>query len=250
MRTCWGRAAKAGLAVGAIALYLDESGVVRPWRWVCHTVRVPGGGGKAPAERHLRVLVKQKPPPIGCTEWPAGRVLLEWAMGEVPPKGATVLEFGAGVGVTALGLALSSSTGDEPMSGEAPRTKILATDVCEASLQNMRANAAANGIDCNAPMGAGVLSVGVWDAAGGEAAVHRLFTDFGLNPSALTHVVGGDVMYHGFEGAAADANQGLASTLAALLNANPNINVTLLLVDRFSGGTVAAVSQVRKDFFT
>lgn len=48
-------------------------------------------------------------------------------------------------------------------------------------------------------------------------------------------------MYHGFDVA---ADRGLVSTLAALLKANPNTKVTLLLVDRFSGGTVAAVSQV------
>lgn len=199
-------------------------------------------------ELSLRVHVKQKPPPIGCTEWPAGRVLLEWAVGQVPPTGATVLEFGAGVGVTALGLAMASSARDEPLPGQATRTTILATDVCEESLENLRANAAANGVGCSTPMAPGVLSVGVWDAAGGEAAVERLKTDFGLDPSDLTHVVGGDVMYHGFEGAVAEANKGLASTLAALLKANPNINVTLLLVDRFSGGAVAAVSQVRRVF--
>ena len=41
-----------------------------------------------------------------------------------------------------------------------------------------------------------------------------------------------------------ESNAGLASTLAALLEANPRLQITLLLVDRFSGGAVAAVSQV------
>ena len=41
-----------------------------------------------------------------------------------------------------------------------------------------------------------------------------------------------------------ESKAGLASTLAALLEANPKLQITLLLVDRFSGGAVAAVSQV------
>lgn len=48
-------------------------------------------------------------------------------------------------------------------------------------------------------------------------------------------------MYHGFD---READRGLVATLAALLRENPNIKVTLLLVDRFSGGTVAAVCGV------
>lgn len=48
-------------------------------------------------------------------------------------------------------------------------------------------------------------------------------------------------MYHGFD---VEADRGLVSTLAALLKANPDIKITLLLVDRFSGGAVAAVSHV------
>jgi hypothetical protein len=131
-------------------------------------------------------------------------------------------------------------------------TRIVATDICEASLENLRANAAANGIavcsvalDSSSPKSHASLTVGVWDAVGGDKALERLRDDIGIDPSALTHVIGGDIMYHGFDSmVAAQASQGLVSTLAALLHANPQINVTLLLVDRFSGSTVAAVSQV------
>jgi len=183
------------------------------------------------------------------TEWPAGRVLLEWAVGAIPPTGAKVLELGAGVGVMALGLSLACASA-QAHSALGPPTVIVATDVCETSLQNLRANAAANQIAVcavdspNAGGQYGSLAVGVWDAAGGQASVRRLSLDFGIDPRTLTHVVGGDVMYHGFDGATDVANEGLASTLAALLAVNPNLNITLLLVDRFSGGTVAAVSQV------
>ena len=243
------RIAQASLAASAAALYIDENSLLQPWRWVTHTLHMPGAG-KTPNALQVHVRVKAKPPPIGCTEWPAGRVLLQWAVNEVPPTGATVLEFGAGVGVTALGLALRSGKGIEEQEKECP-TRIVATDICEASLENLRANAAANGIavcsvalDSSSPQSHASLTVGVWDAVGGNKALERLRDDIGIDPCALTHVIGGDIMYHGFDSMAAEASQGLVSTLAALLHANPQINVTLLLVDRFSGSTVAAVSQV------
>jgi len=247
------RIAKASLAASAAALYLDENGLLQPWRWVTHTLHLPGAG-KAPNALQVHVRVKARPPPIGCTEWPAGRVLLQWAVNEVPPTGATVLEFGAGVGVTALGLALRSGIlqgkGIKQEEKECP-TRIVATDICEASLENLRANAAANGIavrsvalDSSSPKSQASLTVGVWDAVGGDKALERLRDDIGIDPCALTHVIGGDIMYHGFDSMAAEASRGLVSTLAALLHANPQINVTLLLVDRFSGSAVAAVSQV------
>ena len=246
------RMAQAGLAAGAIALYLDERGLVRPWRWVRHAVRVPARDGEAGQRAigdvvDLRARIKARPPPIGCTEWPAGRVLLEWAVGEVPQDGARVLEIGAGVGVTSLGLArtLAHSAGGSA----GPATAIVATDVCEASLDNLRENARANGIevlsatDWQAPAHPGCIHIGAWDAAGGDESVRSLHANLGIDPRTLTHVIGGDVIYHGFGDGG--ANGGLVRTMAALLKANPDIKVTLLLVDRFSGGTVAAVSQVR-----
>ena len=247
------RRLQAGLAAGAVALYVDERGLIRPWRWVRHTVRAPAdvseeGAARALGNADLRLRMKARPPPIGCTEWPAGRVLLQWAVGEVPPAGARVLEIGAGVGVTSLGLAqiFARIAGAQGTLGgnEGQATAIIATDVCEASLDNLRGNARANGIvvreaaDFQGPPRHGCIHVGAWDAASGEQSVQRLQADLGIDPKTLTHIIGGDVIYHGF-------CDGLVRTLAILLRANPNINVTLLLVDRFSGGAVAAVSQVR-----
>lgn len=240
------RPLQAGLAAGAVALYVDERGLIRPWRWVRHTVRAPADVSKEGAARaDLRLRVKARPPPIGCTEWPAGRVLLEWAVGEIPPAGARVLEIGAGVGVTSLGLAQIFAGAQGALGGTAGQaTAIIATDVCEASLDNLRGNARANGIavretaDFQGPPRHKCIHVGAWDAASGGQSVQRLRADLGIDPQTLTHIIGGDVIYHGF-------GDGLVRTLAILLRANPNINVTLLLVDRFSGGAVAAVSQVR-----
>jgi len=59
------RAARAGLAAGSVVLYLDERGLVRPWRWVHHIVHVPALGASQPLKVDFQVLVKARPPPIG-----------------------------------------------------------------------------------------------------------------------------------------------------------------------------------------
>jgi hypothetical protein len=250
---------KAGLAAGAVAWYLDEKGLVRPWRRVRHAMFVPSVVGEPTKIMELFFRVKACPPPIGCAEWPAGRVLLEMALDMIPPSDETVLEIGAGVGVTALGLAKSSAAARALHIHTQP-TAVVATDICEASLENLRTNAASNGITVrpvrsnheqgyhdvvDGELPPATLTVGLWDAAGGQGAVQRLNLDLGIDARDLTHVLGADIMYHGFDNVAAAANEGLVSTLAALLKANPNIQITLLLVDRFSGGAVAAVSQAR-----
>ena len=270
---------RACAVAGAAAWYLDERGSLRSWRRASHSFVLPPMRESlhAPAKLDLALRVKVRPPPIGCADWPAGRALLEVALRDIPRSGAKVLELGAGVGVTALGLA-KASTCAAVISNARP-TEIVATDVCEASLANLRENATSNGVAVTCVHGTtrdhaaachstAVLSTGVWDAAGGKAAVERL-KSLGVDPLELTHVLGSDVMYHGFDDAASvgrplmlarvlrderhffsdfrvqmESNAGLASTLAALLEANPRLQITLLLVDRFSGGAVAAVSQV------
>ena len=124
---------------------------------------------------------KARPPPIGCTEWPAGRVLLEWAVREVPTSGATVLEFGSGIGTTALGFALATRA-----QGAGSPSTIIATDVCSQSLDNLKRNAACNAIpvsDAGYPQAA-TVRVGLWDASEGQAAVRRLRKDFGPSLSS------------------------------------------------------------------
>ena len=166
------RALRGSAGACAVVLCADERGLVRPWRWQLHAV----------GDVLLRLRFKARPPPIGCSEWPAGRVLLEWAVREVPTSGATLLEFGAGIGTTALGFALAARA----QGGEAPST-VIATDVCEEALRNLSANAAANGIlvqgarhGASCPQeGKASVTVGPWDASEGEAAVRRLRSDFG-----------------------------------------------------------------------
>jgi hypothetical protein len=167
------RALRGSAGACAVALCLDERGLVRPWRWQQHAVR---------DDVLLRLRFKARPPPIGCAEWPAGRVLLEWAVREVPMSGATLLEFGAGIGTTALGFALAARA----QGGTTPST-VIATDVCEEALRNLSANAAANEISVlgashgsSSPHeGKASVRVGTWDASDGEAAVRRLRSDFG-----------------------------------------------------------------------
>ena len=203
---------RACAVAGAAAWYLDERGSLRSWRRASHSFVLPAMRESlhAPAKLDLELRVKVRPPPIGCADWPAGRALLEVALRDIPRSGAKVLELGAGVGVTALGLA-KASTCAAVISNARP-TEIVATDVCEASLANLRENATSNGIAVTRIPGTkqdhaaachstAVLSTGVWDAAGGKAAVERL-KSLGVDPLELTHVLGSDVIYHGFDDAA------------------------------------------------
>jgi hypothetical protein len=223
------RVMQAGAAGCAAALYLDERGMLRTWRWQhlnvkmtapladlqlkvsmqhpalmsrapkagvfgCFDFRPEGGRGvraRPPGRSTLQLVTvhsgclqlrfKARPPPIGCTAWPAGRVLLEWAVREVPTTGSTILEFGSGIGTTSLGLALAARAAHENRAGGAPST-IIATDICSRSLETLLENAASNGIPV-ADAGcsrAALLRVGQWDASEGEAAVGRLRSELGL----------------------------------------------------------------------
>ena len=157
----------------------------------------------------------------GCVDWPAGRVLLQWALdGGVPRSGGTVLEIGSGVGLASIGLALAIAAGDgrSPAKAQAapsaasapPPSHVIASDVCQEALANLRANAAAHGLlakeeaapSCSEPWPAHTsaardaplpqpprLQVVSWDAAGGASAVGRLPVD----ARQLTHVIGADL---------------------------------------------------------
>ena len=86
--------------------------------------------------------------PIGCLDWPAGRVLLQWALDHLP-AGSTTLEVGSGIGTVSVGLACANRD-------------VVATDVDEEALELLRSNAALNGA---------TLAVSQWDASLGESAV-------------------------------------------------------------------------------
>ena len=197
---------------------------------------------------HLNLIEKQcdlrvatKPPPIGAADWPASRGLLAWMLTDQPPKqGDVVLEVGSGVGLTAIGLAVEWAN----IQG----LQVVATDVCQESLENLRFNARTNGIEIDEELDGDAtgsliprLHAIQWDAAGKNAA--------NLLPSSLltrlTHVICADVVYHG--GATdriSDGSGGFVKTLSDLFIIRPNLVVKLVLCNRFSGGAVAALSDV------
>ena len=233
-------------------LFVDEHFDLRPWRSKHHRVQ----SSTMPTLVSMRLRHRSRPPPIGCAEWPAGRVLLQLLIDDkelgllrgVPSTSgaapATVLEVGAGIGTTAVGLALvaqaladaySYGSSAQGADGRAPPLRLVATDTCEESLANLRANAASNGLEAPA------LQAALWDAAGGTAAL----ASCPIPPIEITHLIGADVVYHGgADGVGADeCGRGLAATLAALLRAQPEATATLLLVDRFSGGAISAVAM-------
>ena len=143
---------------GALALYtVDEQFDLRRWRVARHHVVAPS----LAAPLSLSLQARTRPPPIGAMDWPAGRVLLqlllegdaERGLPPVPPRGATVLEIGAGIGTAAVGLAAAVKQtelrgeleeeqaaacqpgGVLPAGGvRPPVTRVLATDVCTESL--------------------------------------------------------------------------------------------------------------------
>ena len=61
-----------------------------------------------PTPLTLTLKAKSLPPPIGCVDWPAGRVLLQWAVDNLPAGNVTI-EVGAGIGKTAIGLACANA---------------------------------------------------------------------------------------------------------------------------------------------
>jgi hypothetical protein len=299
----------------------------------------------------MNIRARAAPPPIGALEWPAGRVLLQWALdGGIPRTGCSVLEIGSGVGTTSIGLTLACNNdfegaqahepGKQQQDSAEPPTRIIATDICNTSLDNLRQNARSNGVHVHpheqklqAMTGTDVSSNGTlytqakmpwyptlevykWNA-GSASAIQTVPVDI----RSLTHVIAADVVYSGgassmsksrqpprndssshtdnaqasnkpavlhksslsgSEGlntdtqtapasskqhtassspdmrptltqqavssggpsAVSESEGCLAATFADMLAINPRLDITLLLIDRFSGPAVAAVAQV------
>jgi len=139
---------------GALALYtVDEQFDLRRWRVARHHVVAPSLA--APLSLSLRA--RTRPPPIGAMDWPAGRVLLqlllegdaERGLPPVPPRGATVLEIGAGIGTAAVGLAAAVKqaevrfgvrvrvTNPNPSPSPNPNPNQLAAAVKQAEVRGM-----------------------------------------------------------------------------------------------------------------
>lgn len=228
--------------LGSFSLYaLDEWLDLRKWKRVSHYVH--HSHAEFPVRLNLRA--RTRPPPIGAMDWPAGRCLLHWAIREgVPLQGATVLEIGSGIGTTAIGLALAASRFGK--SG----THVIATDSDEAALNVLRSNADDHGLLCGRALGLGssspsdnlYLSIAQWDAR----SINVLPAEVKLQE--ITHVIAADVVYHG--GADGDGSEGddgnsgsLANSLSLMLKQQPRLSITLLLVDRFSGGSVSALAS-------
>ncbi len=213
-------------------LVLDDKLHLRQWTHRSHVIR--SEAVDIQVNIRSRVRAGEGEAGQGCVDWPAGRVLLQWAIdGGVPSQDAQVLEIGAGCGLTSIGCALAAGL----RAGRGTPTSFVATDVCAAALSNARDNAAAAG----AP-----LTIAHWDAAGGLAAVDRL----PISPASLTHVIGADlvsapVLEKAPSGGAEDEAQhgdGLEGTLAALLRTNPRLRITLVLTNRCAGGAVSALA--------
>jgi hypothetical protein len=224
--------------------YADSKGWVREWRIKQHAVAIAGLAEPTVIAFRYRCV----PPPIGLLEWPAGRILLQLAVdGGIPLQDACVLEIGSGSGTTAVGFqkaittAFYSSTSIDHKSNP---TTLIATDVCHESLQNLMFNARLNNLEAHesGPCKPNSIRVCHWNATGGD------IESLPAPVSELTHVIGADVAYFGGPSSlSTDRNdRHLVKTISELLAANPRLSgkITLLLVDRFSGPSVAAVSQL------
>jgi len=215
-------------------LVLDDKLHLRQWTHRSHRIRCDDVDLRVGIRS--RVRAGEGEAGQGCVDWPAGRALLQWAIdGGVPSHGACVLEIGAGVGLTSIGCSLAARQRAQEGIGSAP-TSFIATDVCDAALGNAKDNAEA----AEAP-----LTFAHWDAAGGHAAVERL----PVAVTSLTHIIGADlvsapVLKKAPAGSSGDEQHadGLEGTLAALLECNPSLSITLLLTNRCAGGAVSALA--------
>lgn len=228
-------------------MWLDERLDLIKWKTVKYAVEYLHDGAlqqhrDATSRIDVSLRARTRPPPIGAMEWPAGRVLLQWALDEAllgADDAGTVMTIGEGIGVTAIGLALARQNhrrgqpSPTPADSSSSSSRIVATDFCDESLVLLASNAAASGVADDA-----VLRVRKWDAASGEHAVAALPVPL----AEISHVIAADVVYHGFGAESDPSGEGLAKTLAALLHAKPSLKVELMVVDRFSGGAIAALS--------
>ena len=100
-------------------------------------------------------------------------VLLQWCVDSLPPD-AQVLEIGAGIGTTAIGLALATAHNQNAL------RSIVASDSEDEVLSLLRQNAEANGV--------ADLPIVKWDASRGAASLDSL----PVPARQLTHVIGSD----------------------------------------------------------
>lgn len=180
------------------------------WRsvWREQSVRVRAG-----AEVPAVIRAKSQPPPIGAVIWDAGIVLAHIAILELvlDHEDACIWEIGSGTGLTAVALALNRPVG-----------RIVAGEACGASYENLKTNVERNGVGH-------VVQPRLWDMA-------REDLPCAVGGAKVTHVIGADVVYDG-----ASAEQ-LVDCLRTFLSKSPQAEVSVLLVDRFSGGAVASLS--------
>jgi len=151
----------------------------------------------------MNFVIREKlhPPPFGCVLWPAGRVLLDYALKELPPE-SVVIEVGSGCGLTAIGIALAR-----------PSIKVIATDRCNEALKNLEHNVQCSDLS-------GKVDVLHWNVADNN---HNLPFDV----SQVTDIIAADIIY------GTGADDGLVHSLARLFGINPNLRVHLLLVERY-----------------
>lgn len=190
-----------------------------PQKWQETFVSIDAG------RRTLAIREKKKPPPFGCVLWPAGRVLLEYALIELRP-GSVVLEIGSGCGLTAIGLVSAR-----------PSIKVIATDSCRETLQNLEHNVSKACV-------ADRVAILQCNAA-------TLEQPFPFDVHAVTDVIAVDVIY------GTGADDGLARSFANLLAVNQNIRVHVILQERcdsrseeglsFDSNVTAFDSALRKE---
>jgi 16S rRNA A1518/A1519 N6-dimethyltransferase RsmA/KsgA/DIM1 with predicted DNA glycosylase/AP lyase activity len=105
-------------------------------------------------------------------------VLLQWCVDSLPPD-AQVLEIGAGIGTTAIGLALATAHNQNAL------RRIVASESEDEVLSMLRQNAEANGV--------ADLPIVKWDASRGAASLDSL----PVPARQLTHVIGSDLISNG-----------------------------------------------------
>jgi hypothetical protein len=277
------RAAKAVFGATCCMWYADSRGWIRSWQTNSHTIRVNESDSI-----EMRIRTKIAPPPIGALEWPAGRVMLQWALdGGVPRTGGSVLEIGSGVGTTSIGMALAfhraaaykceyenrESDTATRSTGAAP-TRVIATDVCGASLENLRNNARSNGVrilldsselnspgfSCNAPNHSVTISDSVtlehkvtsgdnvttgpamevfaWDAGSANA-----METFPVDIRSLTHIIAADVVYSGGASSTPDSRLPLLAS-SEVDGTSSKVDVTSSKVDVTSSKVDVTSSEV------
>ena len=140
-----------GTLTAVLAAWLDERLDIRKWKQVQYNVVRSAESGNSSEVIEVSLRARTRPPPIGAMEWPAGRVLLQWSLDEAllgDEAAGTALTLGEGIGVTAIGLAKARQQRAKGNDGDvlsSRRSRIVATDFCDDSLELLASNACASG---------------------------------------------------------------------------------------------------------